>query len=1696
MPPVYFRKAELFGPGIYLGATSTFRFFGRIVTEEGESSCLTNADGTRRYELVKTRRATTDPAVFASKAGPATAERHEVVADYAEFCKDNSPTKAAVTLQHIPDAEAENQFQEPDDEEAAQTEGEEIPEGEQNFAEWFRKELERRARQERDEAEHRRRAREELAQVRQAEAEQRQAEQTAAEAAEIWQRAAEAARHQEILDAQAARHREMLDASRLQREADQTAREAQTKAHEDALAAQKTQHEEELKQRKEQHEEELKQRKEEAKATIDAVIGKNTAKRKIDPPKIKAEEPLELERELEKWATYDAERGTRTHKDRWLDLKSCVASQSAFDVLEMVEIESGAMELESSFKLAISTLLAELKKYSRCDGGTLRRLTKEKLDDLAFDKTLKVSKACEQFFVKYAALRVRCRNKKALLEETKKPVNVSTEASDEREKIVERLPDAVMDYVFERMDIEAGTVQQVLDLIRAYGAMAHAKERKNARKGGKQEEEKKDEKKNSSQPSETAFAVQDGKTLFCAICDKEGNHTTLNCFDNQKGPRFRPKKSSEAAATGDRRNQQQQSQQKQGNQQQQQQQKTQKHVRECHFFKKGKCRNGDDCPFRHVLNSVDECPEASGEEPTESAFMVEMQAEGADEASEPVSMVNPVKMQIDNGSGPWIVNDPTLIEIDAWESRDLGVARKGVTLSSKARGTLRCRKWGFEMKNTLYCPDAAKNLAGSFAMKKQTGIVDRATEGYLLKPNGTRIPVNEDKNRGFFYLDIVKYDVKPPEEVCNFIDNEAPPAGDAKVAVEMQTEAVSESQLQHARNLHRGTLEGCETCKAAKLVDRRHKKSGVTYPEAKEFGDLVQLDAIGPFVSSKHGQRRYGFIARDIVTRWAVGLCTSDRKGAGIKLLEKWRLENRKMRAVDTGKPDAADEEMTAEEIEIFEHMKSAWPDHAGEFDSGEFKAYLLDNNIAKHPNRPGDHKESGLAERGNRSSETDSRCTLYEGKQPVDQWNLAFMWSIYVSNRIVNRSLGCSPYEKRYGRAPSLKNIKVWGSQAFLLPAIEKRGSKIFPQTRAGIFMGIDETKKAFIVEIDGKLVTGPQCSFLEEIRRPGGYTAAEASVVKSLKFYPKESAQISAAAVQAVENSEGAEVGAVQSGAPDKLLFEEDAKTSREFEKISLTNPDVYHGAIPEVWDVFAVEGDDPEPHDEETQAALEKEIAVHLERNAFSEATPEQLAAWKPNTPIPAKVLFKRKRDGRLKSRFYVQGCKEPRVETDLDKLGSMIDFTHLRAGLARLANSKTHVLRTFDAVSAYIESDYVTPKPDAPKPVIKLPKLMADRVGYTYAVANRALNGLVYAGWSWECHRNSKFEMHGWVKNSIDPSVFTLKTPGEDEISVCTFVDDFPVIGPEEAVEREMAKLGQDMPLKFIAPVKIGDWEKQDILGLEVCHNLKDRRVVLSQNTYLQGVVAKTDLKIPTKTPAEVGAQVISHSPETPEFLHQKQVAGGQINFPCHMSRPDLAPAQRNAMSSPGTEETCKLFKRIFRYCLNPKCLVFEPNEGNEPMGLTGYSDSDYANLKCRHSISGVIVFYGRSPICWVSKKQPIIAQSSTEAEIVAENLGFKVIRKCENFIRSMWPELEVPILRVDNDPAVKYTISEAITTRVKHIDVRYLAVREAHRRGLFKIEWTPGAENPADGFTKLLPPAGFARWLTRICVRDLPLELVD
>ena len=189
------------------------------------------------------------------------------------------------------------------------------------------------------------------------------------------------------------------------------------------------------------------------------------------------------------------------------------------------------------------------------------------------------------------------------------------------------------------------------------------------------------------------------------------------------------------------------------------------------------------------------------------------------------------------------------------------------------------------------------------------------------------------------------------------------------------------------------------------------------------------------------------------------------------------------------------------------------------------------------------------------------------------------------------------------------------------------------------------------------------------------------------------------------------------------------------------------------------------------------------------------------------------------------------------------------------------------------------------------------------------------------------------------------------------------------------------------------------------------------------------------------------------------LYQSMV--GSLLYAAIASRPDIAQAVGavSKFNSKPTQTHLTAVKRILRYLKGTAdiSLKYQPTDN---CSLIGYSDADWAgDQDDHHSTTGNILLMANGPISWLSKKQPIVALSTSEAEYVAlssitqEAVWLKRLLNSINAI----PPGPVVVME-DNQGAIAIAKNPVAHARTKHMDNLFaftiLFVK------LFKMEQSP------------------------------------
>ena len=176
------------------------------------------------------------------------------------------------------------------------------------------------------------------------------------------------------------------------------------------------------------------------------------------------------------------------------------------------------------------------------------------------------------------------------------------------------------------------------------------------------------------------------------------------------------------------------------------------------------------------------------------------------------------------------------------------------------------------------------------------------------------------------------------------------------------------------------------------------------------------------------------------------------------------------------------------------------------------------------------------------------------------------------------------------------------------------------------------------------------------------------------------------------------------------------------------------------------------------------------------------------------------------------------------------------------------------------------------------------------------------------------------------------------------------------------------------------------------------------------------------------------------------------------------------------------------KRILRYLKGTAQYALSYRKDCD---IVGFSDSDWAgNLDDRKSISGNLFVYGGGAISWLSKKQPVIALSTSEAEYIALSYAVQEAIWLKLLLASFGVIVDKPIIiKEDNQGAIAIAKDPVKHTRAKHIDIRFHFLRDVVKRGDVQLEYCMTENMTADILTKSVSKNKFVK-----CRNEMGLQV--
>jgi len=342
---------------------------------------------------------------------------------------------------------------------------------------------------------------------------------------------------------------------------------------------------------------------------------------------------------------------------------------------------------------------------------------------------------------------------------------------------------------------------------------------------------------------------------------------------------------------------------------------------------------------------------------------------------------------------------------------------------------------------------------------------------------------------------------------------------------------------------------------------------------------------------------------------------------------------------------------------------------------------------------------------------------------------------------------------------------------------------------------------------------------------------------------------------------------------------------------------------------------------------------------------------------------------------------------------------------------------------------------------------------------------------------------------FARSEVDQAVFYRRDVGKGIlIIVLVHVDDCSIVGSSQP-------LIDQFKIEIEKCVEITDLgELHWILGIEVKRIREDRKILLSQRSYIDSILRRYGLDNvkPISTPMDPNIRLTSaQSPTTSDDIAKMRdvpyhEAIRSLMYASLGTRPDISFAVQTLSrfaANPGIAHW-EAVKRVFRYLKETRKLWL--SYGQVVKEMEGYADADGSMMEDRKAISGYAFIINGGAVSWSAKKQEIVSLSTTESEYMAATYAAKEALWLHTLIFQLFgTSLPATTLFSDNQSAIALTKEHQYHARTKHIDIRFHFIRWIVEEGKIRIIYCPTDEMVADTLTKALPSAKVKHFATSL-----------
>ncbi|KAM1515934.1 hypothetical protein ACFX10_014988 [Malus domestica] len=686
-------------------------------------------------------------------------------------------------------------------------------------------------------------------------------------------------------------------------------------------------------------------------------------------------------------------------------------------------------------------------------------------------------------------------------------------------------------------------------------------------------------------------------------------------------------------------------------------------------------------------------------------------------------------------------------------------------------------------------------------------------------------------------------------------------------------------------------------------------------------------------------------------------------------------------------------------------------------------------------------------------------RYMMSSADLPVTFWGYTLNTAAYLLNRVPSKSVSQTPYEIWHGRKPSLNHINIWGCEAYVK---KLEATKLEARSVMCYFVGYPRETMGyeFYHPDDQKVFVARTAMFLEEQFVLKG-TRSKTMEINEINDEPQTSTR------------------QVDNPVPEPLAPRRSERVSKPPKRYGLDND----------FEEFYLLGDndtneDPRDYTEAMsdidskrwQEAMKSEMDSMYQNQVWTLIDPPEGIV-----PVGNKWVFKRKIgvDGNVetyKARLVAKGYRQIEGIDYEETFSPVAMIKSIRILLAIVAYHDYEIWQ-MDVKTAflngYLEEELYMAQPEGF--VSKFEKTKVCKL-------LRSIYGLKQASRSWNIRFDTEIKSFGFTQNEDDNCVYQ-KVVGDAVVFLVLYVDDILLFENDTAVLSSVKVwLSKTFHMKDLGDASF-------VLGIKLYRDRSRKLIGLSQSMYIDKVLSRFQMERSKKGILSVRHEIhLSKSMEpTPEEIWQMSTvpyvsAIGSLMYAMICTS--------RYQSNPGSEHWAAV-KTVLKYLSRTKDM-FLVYGGATELRVEAYTDADFqSDVDDRSSNSGYVFTLNGGAVSWKSKKQSVIADSTTEAEYVAVAEAGKELFWMKKFITELGvvPTITSPVtLYCDNNGAIAQAKEPRAHQKNKHFDRRFNIIRRYAAEGKVNILKVASADNVADPLTKPMSQIQLDRLMEKMGIR--------